>query len=168
MMRRAEGTPPADTPSGKIAGEAPDHAHLKHLGWLKRREERGEPLRQHRLACARRPDHQEVMPAGGGHFERALGSLLALDVAQIGHRFIPWVGRRQRTFQRLQAFEVINELKQIARREDRHAAAAQASSAPESRGQISHLPSAFAPMAAGSAPAMAAIEPSRASSPSTQ
>ena len=120
MMRGAEGTRPADAPSGKIAGEAPDHAHLEHLGWLKRREEGGEPLGQHRLAGARGPDHQEVMPAGRSHFERALRGLLALDVAQVGHRFIAWVRRRQRALQRLQAFEVVDELKQIARREDLH------------------------------------------------
>jgi hypothetical protein len=60
------------------------------------------------------------MPTRGGHFERALGGLLALDVAQVGHRFIAWVRRRQRALQRLQAFEVVDELKQIARREDRH------------------------------------------------
>ena len=60
------------------------------------------------------------MPAGRGHFERALGGLLALDVAQVGHRLVAWVRRRQRALQRLQAFEVVDELKQIARREDLH------------------------------------------------
>jgi hypothetical protein len=54
MMRGAEGTRPADAPSGKIAGE-PGYARLRR---------------------------------------RALGRLLALDVAQIGHRFIARVGRR--------------------------------------------------------------------------
>ena len=46
--------------------------------------------------------------------------------------------------------------------------AAQAASGPHGPGQISPLRSAFAPIAAGSAPATAAIEPSSASSPSTQ
>jgi hypothetical protein len=92
----------------------------EHLGRLKRREQGREPLRQHRLAGAWRPDHQEVMPPGGGHFERALGGLLAFDVAKVGHRRIAGVGRRQRALQRLQAFEVVDELKQIGRRQDRH------------------------------------------------
>ena len=32
------------------------------------------------------------MSARGGHFERALCRLLALDVAKVGHCFIAWVG----------------------------------------------------------------------------
>jgi hypothetical protein len=47
-------------------------------------------------------------------------------------------------------------------------AAAQAASAPQDAGQMRPLPMAFAPIAAGSAPAIVAIEPSSASSPSTQ
>ena len=92
VMRRAEGARPADAPAGKIAGEAPDHAHFQHLGRRERREEGGQPLRQHRLAGAGRPDHQEIMPAGGRHFERALRRLLALDVAKIGHGLTPGSG----------------------------------------------------------------------------
>ena len=47
-------------------------------------------------------------------------------------------------------------------------AAAQAASAPHEDGQISPLPRALAPMAAGSTPATVAIVPSRDNSPSTQ
>jgi len=47
-------------------------------------------------------------------------------------------------------------------------AAAHAASAPHDAGQISPLPRALAPIAAGNAPATVAIDPSRASSPSTQ
>ena len=47
-------------------------------------------------------------------------------------------------------------------------AAAQAASGPHEAGQISPLPRALAPIAAGSVPATVAIEPSSASSPSTQ
>jgi hypothetical protein len=43
-----------------------------------------QPLRQHRLAAARRAHHQQAVLAGGGDLERALGRSLALDVAQIG------------------------------------------------------------------------------------
>ncbi len=38
---------------------------------------------QQGLAGAGRPDHQDVMPAGGSHFEGALDMLLALDFAEI-------------------------------------------------------------------------------------
>jgi hypothetical protein len=44
---------------------------------------------------------------------------------------------------------------------------AQAASAPQAAGQIRPSSRAFAPIAAGSTPATAAIEPSRPSSPST-
>ena len=44
---------------------------------------------------------------------------------------------------------------------------AQAASGPQAAGQINPSLREFAPIAAGSAPATAAIEPSRASSPST-
>ena len=47
-------------------------------------------------------------------------------------------------------------------------AAAHAASAPYEAGQIRPLPSALAPIAAGSAPATVVIDPSSASSPSTQ
>ena len=60
------------------------------------------------------------MPACCRHFERALRRLLALDVAQVRHGLDAWVRRGQRTLHRLEPFEVIDELKQIARREDRH------------------------------------------------
>ena len=108
------------------------------------------------------------MSTGGGDFERALGGLLTLDVTQIRHGRIAGVRRRLRALERLEAFEVIDELKQIARREDCHVGRAQAASAPELARADQPLPSAFAPIAAGSAPAIGAIEPSSASSPSTQ
>jgi hypothetical protein len=47
-------------------------------------------------------------------------------------------------------------------------AAAHAASAPHEAGQISPLPSALAPIAAGRAPATVAIEPSSDNSPSAQ
>ena len=80
MMRGAERPRPADAAAGEVAGEDSDHADFEHLGRLERRQDRGQPPRQHRFAGAGRADHQQIMPAGGGDLERALGGLLALDV----------------------------------------------------------------------------------------
>ena len=45
-----------------------------------------EPRREHRLAGAGRPDHEQVVAAGGGDFERPLGAFLALDVGEVERR----------------------------------------------------------------------------------
>ena len=168
MMRCAEGPAPADAPAGEITGEAPDHAHFQHLGRRERRQDRGQAPRQHRLAGTGRSDHQEMMPAGRGNFERALGGLLALDVLEVGHRLVARIGRG------LGSPQVCSPLKWLisTSRSDGArigmSAAAHAASAPHEAGQIRPLSIAFAPMAAGNAPVTVAIEPSSASSPSTQ
>ena len=46
-------------------------------------QDRWQPLRQHGLAGAWRPDHQDVMATGGGDLERTLGLFLAADLAEI-------------------------------------------------------------------------------------
>jgi hypothetical protein len=120
MMRRAEGAHPADAPASEIAGEAPDHADFEHLGRLERRQDRGEPPRQHRFAGAWRTDHEEMVTAGGGELDRALRRLLALDVLQIGHRLVAGIGRGLGPPQDLQSLEVVDELKQVLRGEDAH------------------------------------------------
>ncbi len=58
---------------------------------VQRRQDRRQPLRQHRFAGARRPAHQQIMAARRRDFERALGAFLALDVAQVGQ----WRARRR-------------------------------------------------------------------------
>ena len=42
-----------------------------------------QPPGEHRLARARRADHQQVVAAGRGYLERALGVLLPADVGQV-------------------------------------------------------------------------------------
>ena len=44
----------------------------------------GSRARQHRLAGAGRPDHQQIVAAGRRDLERPLGALLALDVGEVG------------------------------------------------------------------------------------
>ena len=60
------------------------------------------------------------MTSGGGDFERTLGGLLTLDVLQVGHRLVAGIGGRLRPPQGLQSLEVVDELKQVLRREDGH------------------------------------------------
>ncbi len=57
--------------------------NTERLGRLQRRQDAGQALGQHRLAGARRADHQHVVAAGRRYPERLFGSLLALDVNEI-------------------------------------------------------------------------------------
>jgi hypothetical protein len=43
----------------------------------------GQPLGEHGLAGAGRADHKDVVAAGSGHFERALGRLLAAHIFEV-------------------------------------------------------------------------------------
>ena len=49
-------------------------------------QQAGEPLRQHRLAGAGRPDHEQAQLARGRDFEGTLGRGLTLDIAQVRQR----------------------------------------------------------------------------------
>jgi len=108
------------------------------------------------------------MPPRRGNFERALGGLLAFDVFQVRHRRIDGVRGGLRPAHALQPLEVIDEHEQVDGARIAISPDAYAASAPQAAGQIKPLPSASAPIAAGRAPATVAIEPSSASSPSTQ
>ncbi len=65
------------------AGDAVDLGGLERLLEGQRRQDAGQALGQHGLARARRPDHEHVVHAGGGHLERALGGGLAAHVAEV-------------------------------------------------------------------------------------
>ena len=86
MMRRAERPPVGQRAVLDLARDRGDHRHFEQLGGRQRRQDGRQPRGQHRLAGAGRADHQQVVAAGGGDFERALGALLALDVGEIEHR----------------------------------------------------------------------------------
>ena len=83
MMRAAEGT----RRDQRAAVEQAHHG--MHLGGFDclleshRGQNRRQPLGEHRLARSRRPDHQDVVTAGRRDLERALGLLLAFDLAEI-------------------------------------------------------------------------------------
>ena len=115
MMRRAERPPVGQRAAFDLAGDRGDHRDFEEFGRRQRRQDRGQPRRQHRFAGARRADHQQVVAAGRGDFERALGAFLALDVGEIEARRraisrIFGCGRDKH----LRAFEVVGELDQRA------------------------------------------------------
>ncbi len=63
---------------------AVNHRGLHGGAVRERRQQRRKPLGQHSLAGARRPDHQDMVPAGGGDEQRAFGRFLAEHVAHVG------------------------------------------------------------------------------------
>ncbi len=74
----------------QFAGEALDHRDFERFACVERRQQAGQARGEHRLAGARRADHQKIVAAGGCDLERALGRLLALHIAQVGRveRFV--------------------------------------------------------------------------------
>jgi hypothetical protein len=76
--------------------------------------------RKHRLAGAGRPDHEQVVAAGGGDFERALGALLALDVLEVDQCRVGLADLRLRAGEHLRAAHVIGELDQRGGGDDLH------------------------------------------------
>ncbi len=166
-MRRAERPPVGQRAAFDLAGDRGDHRDFEEFGRRQRRQDRRQPRRQHRFAGAGRADHEQIVAAGGRDFERALGAFLALDVGEIEcracHSRIFGCGRDSTCV----------PLKWLASWMSEDAAMisisglAQAASGPQAAGHIKPSPRALAPIAAGSTPATAAIEPSRPSSPST-
>ncbi len=66
------------------ARDAVDAGHFQRLVVGHGREDGGDGAREQRLAAAGRPAHEQVVPAGGGDGERALGVLLADDLGEVG------------------------------------------------------------------------------------
>ena len=60
-----------------------DARHLERLLDGERRQDGGDAPREHRLAGAGGTDHEQVVPAGHGHLDGALGEILALDVRKV-------------------------------------------------------------------------------------
>ena len=118
MVRRAERPPVAQPAAGQRPGDRRHHGHVQQLAWRERRQQRSQPLRQHRLPRAGWPDHQKVVPASGRHLQRPLGTFLAADLGQIRHA----VGRRldssHRRREDLTALEMVGKRDQAAWRQD--------------------------------------------------
>ena len=67
-------------------GDRMDARHLERRLRVERREDAGQPPREHRLARARRPAEQQVVPAGCGDLERAPRALVPSHVREVGRR----------------------------------------------------------------------------------
>ena len=87
VVRRAKGAY-ADQPCSGIehSGDAVNLRRLQRFFKRERRQDRGHALGQHRLAGAGRADHQDVVAAGAGDFEGALGGLLSADIFEVDGR----------------------------------------------------------------------------------
>ena len=83
-MGRAEWAAPRQLSVGQFSRQRRDHADIQHLARIHGWQDGGQTLGQHRLACARRPYHEEMVSAGGGHLHRPFSGFLSLDVLEVG------------------------------------------------------------------------------------
>ena len=117
MMRIAEGPVAHQPPARELARHRMDHRDLEGGGGIERRQQAGQALRQHRFARTRRADHQQIMPAGGRHLQRALGGFLALDIGEIEGMDGKILHLRTRPGEDLAALEVIDQRDDGGRRQ---------------------------------------------------
>ena len=113
MMRRAEGAAGGELAAHQLAGQRVHHGDFQHLLRRQRRQDGGQPRCQHRLAGARRADHQQVVSAGGGDLQHALSAFLALDVPEVGQRHGVGLHVGLGAGERLQAGEMVDEREQM-------------------------------------------------------
>lgn len=110
-------------PEGDVAGHRMDRRDLQGFVLVERRQQAGQAAGQEGLAGARRAAEQQVVRAGGGHQQGALGGGLALDLGQV------WIreGRAEQAAglvgrQRGLAGEVSGDLQQVVHGEHRQPA----------------------------------------------
>src|ERR1700733_1633111 len=83
-MRRAKGALRDEGGLGvEDAGDGVDLGGLQRFFEAEGREDGGQALGEHGLAGTGRTDHEDVVTAGCGHFEGALGGMLAAHVGEI-------------------------------------------------------------------------------------
>ena len=81
VMRCAERWHPCDGGAGAVQRIA-DGGDLEHLGVRQRWQQTGQALRQHGLADARWPGHEQMVSACGSNLERPAGQRLAHDIGE--------------------------------------------------------------------------------------
>ena len=80
------GRAPTSARAAEQAGDRVDHRRLERLVEGERRQDPGQPPRQHRLPRAGRPDEEQVVAARRRDLQRAPRHLLPAHVAEIGQR----------------------------------------------------------------------------------
>ena len=84
VMRRAERSLGDETAvAGQQPADTPYHRDLDGLLERERRQDRGQPSRQHGLAGAGRSEHDDVVAAGGRDLQRSLGMGMPPHVGEI-------------------------------------------------------------------------------------
>ena len=120
MVRIAERPPVRERAILDHAGDGGDHRGFEKLARRKRRQDRGQPRRQHRFAGAGRPDHENIVGAGRGDLQRALGAFLSFHFGKIERRFAHLANFRRGPRQHLRAAKMVRELNERGGREDFH------------------------------------------------
>lgn len=113
MVRAAERARPRQPPALQRARHRSDHRHLQRLGGIERRQDARQAGGEQRLARARRPAHQQVMPARRRNLERASRRLLPLHLGEIGprHALVDHAGRGRG--QQLVALEMVEQRDEV-------------------------------------------------------
>ena len=84
VVGRAEGAVRDQAAVGvEHAGDGVDLGGFERFFEAQRRQDGRQALGEHGFAGAGRADHEDVVAAGGGDFERALGDVLAADVFEV-------------------------------------------------------------------------------------
>src|SRR5579883_875176 len=117
MMGIAKGPGAEKLAVAELAGDRVNHRHFEGLARIEGWEDSRQPRREHGLAGPRRPDHEQVVAAGGGDLERALGGLLALDLLEIEMIALGLGDPRLRPGQDLGALEMIDEGEKVGGRQ---------------------------------------------------
>ena len=99
-------------------GRAVDLRDLERLLEAGRRQDPGQATGEHRLAGARRADHEQVVAARRGDLERPLGVLLAADVGEVGPLGARAGGVRRRRLRRIGRPATVQEVGEPRQRGD--------------------------------------------------
>ena len=170
VVRRAKGTD-ADQARSRIehSGHAVDLRGLERFLERERRQDGRNALGQHGLAGAGRADHQNVVAAGAGDFEGALGGLLSAHVFEVDGEMLGFVQQASLIDRNgRDAVPGVHEMNHVEQRLDRIDVTPLTMAASLAFGSGTTMREIFRPrasMAMGRAPRTPRIPPSSESSP---